>query len=353
VNGAVSKAYQYAPTGERLDQITHNSDGTETPTYYTYNPHTDVQAITDSTGNTKSTYGYTAYGADDTTGDTGVDKGTGNGSTSATTTEPYNTYRFNADCIDPATGNYNMGFRNYAPSLNRFLTRDMYDGAFADQNMTSDPYTGNRYAFGSGNPISNIELDGHRPIDDSNDGDTGTTATACTPGTPGCAGPVAAFPPPAAPPSSSVLKSAYEKPLCEKSPLECIEYLTDGAWADTASSLKYGFDENPQRNADRHCLFSAILVHRMGPDTAWKWLDAHEGPASTWGDPNDPHSGYRDHWVDTTNNQVGEAVAYSLSNWDIAIYGLESSISTECDTMMSNGALVTSVRGPVGITVVP
>jgi hypothetical protein len=91
----------------------------------------------------------------------------------------------------------------------------------------------------------------------------------------------------------------------------------------------------------------------MGPDTAWKWLDAHEGPASTWGDPNDPHSGYRDHWVDTTNNQVGEAVAYSLSNWDIAIYGLESSISTECDTMMSNGALVTSVRGPVGITVVP
>lgn len=167
VNGTVTKSYQYALDGQRLDQIVHNSDGTETPTYYTYNQHSDVQAITDSNGNTKATYGYTAYGQDDTSQDTGVDKGTGSGSSGATTTDPYNAYRFNADRMDSSTGNYDMGFRNYDPGLNRFLTRDTYEGALADMGMTSDPYTGNRYAFGGGNPVSNIEFDGHNWFTDA------------------------------------------------------------------------------------------------------------------------------------------------------------------------------------------
>ena len=54
-----------------------------------------------------------------------------------------------------------MGFRDYAPGLNRFLTRDSYDGALSDLGLAADPFTGNRYAFGSGNPVSRIELDGH------------------------------------------------------------------------------------------------------------------------------------------------------------------------------------------------
>jgi hypothetical protein len=29
--------------------------------------------------------------------------------------------------------------------------------------LTTDPFTGNRYTFGAGNPVSNIELDGHVP----------------------------------------------------------------------------------------------------------------------------------------------------------------------------------------------
>ncbi|MFF3911723.1 DNRLRE domain-containing protein [Streptomyces sp. NPDC001848] len=177
--GTVTKSYQYAPTGERLDQIVHNTDGTETPTYYTYNPHTDVQAITDAGGNTKATYGYTAYGKDDTSQDTGVDKNTGSGATGTTTATPYNVYRFNSKRIDGDTGNYNMGFRNYDPSMNRFLTRDMYEGALADSDMTTDPYTGNRYAFGGGNPISNVELDGHRLIDDNGCQGTVAAIDAC------------------------------------------------------------------------------------------------------------------------------------------------------------------------------
>ena len=54
-----------------------------------------------------------------------------------------------------------MGFRDYNPGLNRFLTRDTYTGALADLNLGTDPYTGNRYAFTGGNPVSRVELDGH------------------------------------------------------------------------------------------------------------------------------------------------------------------------------------------------
>jgi hypothetical protein len=59
-----------------------------------------------------------------------------------------------------------MGFRDYSPGLNRFLTRDAYSGALADLNLGTDPWTSNRYAFAGGNPISGVEIDGHYAIDD-------------------------------------------------------------------------------------------------------------------------------------------------------------------------------------------
>ncbi|MGW1157847.1 golvesin C-terminal-like domain-containing protein [Streptomyces sp. NPDC002519] len=162
-NGKVTKTYQYSPWGERLSQVKIKSDGSEEPTYYTYDAHSDVQAVTDAGGDTKSTYGYTAYGSDDTSQDTGADKP---GSTTNSPSDPYSAYRFNADRVDGSTGTYNMGFRSYDPGLNRFLSRDMYNGALSDMGLVSDPLTGNRYAFGGGNPISNIELDGHRWLSD-------------------------------------------------------------------------------------------------------------------------------------------------------------------------------------------
>jgi hypothetical protein len=58
-----------------------------------------------------------------------------------------------------------MGFRDYHPGLNRFLTRDMFNGALVDLNLGLNPWTGNRYAFAGGNPITGIEHDGHCPID--------------------------------------------------------------------------------------------------------------------------------------------------------------------------------------------
>ncbi|MFD5858844.1 golvesin C-terminal-like domain-containing protein [Streptomyces chartreusis] len=157
VAGTLTKSYQYSPWGERLSQTKHNGDGTTEDGYYGYNGHTDVETLTDKDGDTKATYGYTAYGKDDDSEFTGIDKP----DATDPTKEVYNPYRFNSKRWDGQSGTYDMGFRDYSPGLNRFTSRDMYNGALADMGLGADPYTGNRYAFGGGNPTSFIELDGH------------------------------------------------------------------------------------------------------------------------------------------------------------------------------------------------
>jgi RHS repeat-associated protein len=162
VAGDVTRSYHYSPWGERLSQVTHNSDGTEEDSFYGYNPHTDVETLTGENGNTRATYGYTAYGSDDEAQFTGIDKPDAQDPTK----EPYNAYRFNAKRWDQNSESYDMGFRDYSPGLNRFLSRDSYNAALSDLDLGLNPWTGNRYAFGGGNPISMIEVDGHRVEDD-------------------------------------------------------------------------------------------------------------------------------------------------------------------------------------------
>ncbi|MFI2312596.1 golvesin C-terminal-like domain-containing protein [Streptomyces sp. CB00072] len=157
VAGELTKSYQYSPWGERLSQVSHNADGTSEDGFYGYNSHTDVETLTDKEGDTKATYGYTAYGSDDKDEFTGIDKP----QAADPSKDAYNPYRFNAKRWDAQTGTYDMGFRDYSPGLNRFTSRDMYNGALSDMGLGSDPFTGNRYAFTGGNPVSNVELDGH------------------------------------------------------------------------------------------------------------------------------------------------------------------------------------------------
>ncbi|MEU6879181.1 DNRLRE domain-containing protein [Streptomyces sp. NPDC046712] len=161
VAGALTKSYQYSPSGERLSQVKHNTDGTAEDGYYGYNSRSDVETVTDKNGDSKATYGYTAYGKDDESEFTGIDKPDAGDPTK----EAYNPYRFNAKRWDAKSGTYDMGFRDYNPGLNRFTSRDMYTGALADMSLGADPYTGNRYAFTGGNPVSRVELDGHDWLD--------------------------------------------------------------------------------------------------------------------------------------------------------------------------------------------
>jgi RHS repeat-associated protein len=181
-NGTQTKSYTYTPGGSRLAQITDHTDGTQTPGYYTYNDHSDVQAVTGSHGNTTATYGYTAYGQNDTSQFTGQDK---NNTSPASSSQPFNAYRYNAMRWDSSSGQYDMGFRNYDPSLNQFLSRDMYNGALTDMGLDTDPFTGNRYTFGAGNPLSNIEFTGHQFLMPVGGGGCDST----TPGCPGSSAP--------------------------------------------------------------------------------------------------------------------------------------------------------------------
>ncbi|WP_433729783.1 DNRLRE domain-containing protein [Actinoplanes sp. CA-051413] len=163
--GKLRKSYQYGPDGQLLSQAKFKDDGSFETSYQTYNPHTDVEQITDEQGDSRATYGYTAYGSNDDAQFTGVDKPDA-ANPEDPAKEPYNAYRFNGKRFDQSTGSYDMGFRDYDPGLNRFLTQDNYNGALADMNLTTDPFTNNRYAFGGGNPISQVELDGHLSLGD-------------------------------------------------------------------------------------------------------------------------------------------------------------------------------------------
>ncbi|MEV5496667.1 DNRLRE domain-containing protein [Nonomuraea fuscirosea] len=158
VAGRLTKSFQYSPWSERLSQVKVNADNSEESSYYGYNPHTDVEQITKEDGDTRATYGYTAYGKNDDKLFTGVDKPD---PADPTAKEEYNPYRFNAKRWDNSTGMYDMGFRDYNPGLNRFLNLDTYNGALNNLSLGLDPWTANRYAFTGGNPINIIELDGH------------------------------------------------------------------------------------------------------------------------------------------------------------------------------------------------
>ncbi|MDX8036021.1 DNRLRE domain-containing protein [Lentzea sp. BCCO 10_0856] len=161
IAGQLQRTYQYDAFGQRLAQIKKDTDGTgpevAEDSYYGYNAHTDVETLTKDNGDTRATYGYTAYGKDDEQAFTGIDKP----DAQQPGKEPFNFYRYNGKRFDPASGSYDMGFRDYNPGLNRFLTRDSYNGALADLDLGGDAFTGNRYAFAGGNPISGVEADGH------------------------------------------------------------------------------------------------------------------------------------------------------------------------------------------------
>ncbi|GAA2418578.1 hypothetical protein GCM10010404_91470 [Nonomuraea africana] len=178
VAGKLTKSFQYSPWGERLSQVKVTGTGGEESSYYGYNAHTDVEQITTDAGDTRATYGYTAYGSNDDKLFTGVDKPD---PADPTAKEEYNPYRFNAKRWDNSTGMYDMGFRDYNPNLNRFLNLDSYNGALADLGLGLDPWTANRYAFTGGNPITNIEIDGHDFWDDL----SGATAFGADPGSAG------------------------------------------------------------------------------------------------------------------------------------------------------------------------
>jgi len=162
----VSKAYTYGPAGNPLALVSTPLTGTGKTRFYSVNPHGDTEALTDpTTGLTTATYRYSSYGSPDDNGTLGEDAKPTSGPVDPTA-DVVNPYRYASKRIDVASGGYDMGFRTYNPSLNTFLSRDMYNGALADQSLGIDPWNTNRYAFAGGNPISHTDLDGHYCIEE-------------------------------------------------------------------------------------------------------------------------------------------------------------------------------------------
>ncbi|MFC4333715.1 golvesin C-terminal-like domain-containing protein [Salininema proteolyticum] len=161
-DGDLHKSYQYAPGGELLSQYLLGEDADEDDriSYFSHSLTSDVESLTDEDGDNKSTYGYTAYGEDDPDRYGGEDEPVDPEEPDAEA-EAYNEHRFNSAPVSAETGEYDMGFRDYDPGINSFLSLDVYNGALADLGLQTSPFTANRYTFAAGNPVTFIEFEGH------------------------------------------------------------------------------------------------------------------------------------------------------------------------------------------------
>ncbi|WP_116042739.1 hypothetical protein [Amycolatopsis palatopharyngis] len=115
IGGQIQRSYAYSAWGQQLSQLKHDTDGggpeVGEDSFYGYNPHTDVETLTSESGDTRATYGYTAYGSNDTEAFTGIDKPGAQNSGQ----ESYNLYRFNGKRWDAASGSYDMGSGTTTP----------------------------------------------------------------------------------------------------------------------------------------------------------------------------------------------------------------------------------------------
>lgn len=154
VAGQITKSYTYSPWGDRLSMLKQDVNELS---FYQYNTDVDVEMLTDENGNVKATYGYNPYGEDDTSMFTGVDKP----DPFQPDKEAYNPYRYGGQRWDPNTQSYDLGFRDYFPSLGRFLTPDAYNDSVANKGIVLDPSNNNLYAYAAGNPLAFTDMDGH------------------------------------------------------------------------------------------------------------------------------------------------------------------------------------------------
>jgi RHS repeat-associated protein len=152
---AALKSYDYDSHLRRLGQTYADPSGAN-PEHRVYSTDAagNVENLESSSGYQIGIYRYDPYGQL-TRSDPGDPE------TVLSDPAKQNPFRFEGFYYDRATGAYDMQARQYRPDQGRFLTQDSYEAANADLQLQGDPLTQDRYAFAAGNPISNIEYDGH------------------------------------------------------------------------------------------------------------------------------------------------------------------------------------------------
>jgi RHS repeat-associated protein len=149
--------YDYNASGERLGQDKAEGSTSDFATYGK-DANGSVEELTNAAGEVQkgpgqnSTYEYDPYGDDLRAG----------GENEVIGRAKENPFRFEGFYYDSGVKTYDMRARMYRPDVGRFLTQDRYESAAGDFHLQSDHLTQNRYAFAGGNPVSNIEWDGHR-----------------------------------------------------------------------------------------------------------------------------------------------------------------------------------------------
>ncbi len=249
-----TKTYNYDVYGHRVTLNDRTVSGTTTTTgsfTYGYDVHGSVSLLADqSNGAVKASYGYTPYGAADTTlskGDTNL-------------TTPFNPYRYTGKRYDSGSQTLDMGARRFDPATQRFLQLDQYQGALADLQLGTDPLTQNRYGLAASNPLSAIEYDGHFALTDGGGGGSPT-------------------PTPTASPSPSPADFRYAE---EQNKWKFSDSPAKRAWVDAHSGVH---TPRPATPADR-----AIADNRPYVPSAYSWRIADE--TSMWLAQHSPRRAY-------------------------------------------------------------
>ncbi|HEX8051734.1 MAG TPA: LamG-like jellyroll fold domain-containing protein [Thermoleophilaceae bacterium] len=155
------KTYDYDSDGRRLGQSVKAS-GDSAPTHrpYATDASGSVEGLEDTEGRfgelNRDTYLYDPYGESENVG--GLNETEDPGLSDAAKENPF---RFQGFYFDSGVKTYDMQARDYRPDIGRFLSEDRYEAAVGDKLLQADPLTQNRYAFAGGNPVNNVEFDGH------------------------------------------------------------------------------------------------------------------------------------------------------------------------------------------------
>ena len=185
-----TKTYSYNAQGQRMtmtDQAVGSPDSSQQSFSYGVDVHGSVSQLLSEDGKVKASYGYDAYGNADTgdAGTPGADKSLTSGDTDDQ--DPLNPYRYTGKRLDSGTAAQNgnatgmdMGARRFGLDTGRFLQEDMFMDAVGDLGLSMDPLSQNRYALAGGNPVSNVELDGHMSAADGSGGSTSDGGTSTT-----------------------------------------------------------------------------------------------------------------------------------------------------------------------------
>jgi RHS repeat-associated protein len=155
--GGQAEVRSFDYTGRGLERLgtARKTSGTQTAPYRAYMTDAagSVEGLEDDQGNLLGpAYSYDPYGTQL------------NDESALSADAQANPFRFEGHYYDSGAKTYDMRARAYLPEIARFLGEDRYEDPLEDQGLETEALTQDRYAFAGGNPVDNIEFDGHEPI---------------------------------------------------------------------------------------------------------------------------------------------------------------------------------------------